>query len=303
LTTGVTVEDDGVTDFPKVPEPPHSLVRHVAAGRCVVFVGAGLSAWAGLPTWATLLKRMVATLRDEGHPSPRLVELDGMLDQGKLLEVAEYCRDQLGRSQYAQFLTNELRHQPSDDPMPHQLIVQSGFSAAITTNYDKLLENAYFRGWGISPPVVTHEDIDRLAQLLFTGEFFILKAHGDLDRPGSAVFTSSDYRDLIHANPAYDAVMSSMLITKAVLFIGYSLSDPDFRLLMDRQFVTFGDATPIRYALMREGGVVEQELLWRSRNVRVLQYGQHDQIVPILESLRQRVKEERLKEPPFQPSR
>ena len=45
--------------------PSASLVRYIADGRCVLFVGAGLSAGAGLPGWQRLLELMVQEVRDE----------------------------------------------------------------------------------------------------------------------------------------------------------------------------------------------------------------------------------------------
>ncbi|HVE87977.1 MAG TPA: hypothetical protein VND93_34205, partial [Myxococcales bacterium] len=51
--------------FPEgeVPDPPDDLIRALAAGECVLYAGAGLSAQAGYPTWpkvlAQLLEQMV----------------------------------------------------------------------------------------------------------------------------------------------------------------------------------------------------------------------------------------------------
>ena len=35
-------------------QPPASLIQYLTEGRCVLFVGAGLSAAAGLPGWGDL---------------------------------------------------------------------------------------------------------------------------------------------------------------------------------------------------------------------------------------------------------
>jgi hypothetical protein len=39
---------------------PTDLAYYLREGRCVLFAGAGLSASADLPTWASLLERMIA---------------------------------------------------------------------------------------------------------------------------------------------------------------------------------------------------------------------------------------------------
>ena len=90
--------------------------------------------------------------------------------------------------------------------------------------------------------------------------------------PRAVVFTSRDYREQIHANPAFSAAFSAVLLTKALLFVGYSLSDPDFHLLMDQQLPTFDGFVPERYALMSGLGKVEVDYLWRACQIRVISY-------------------------------
>jgi hypothetical protein len=124
-----------------------------------------------------------------------------------------------------------------------------------------------------------------LGSLLFNNEFFILKAHGDIDRPGSLILTTRDYQDLIHANPAFNALFSALLLTKAIFFVGYSISDPDFLLLLDYQLNTFKGNVPERYALMSRVGHVEREVLWRTAKIRVISYNDHSEFLIFLRSL------------------
>ena len=147
-----------------------------------------------------------------------------------------------------------------DIPEVHQLVTQLPFSAIVTTNYDKLLERAYSRFQGELPKVVTSRERESLGSLLFNGSFFILKAHGDIDDVSSLVLTARDYRDIIHANAAFNALFSALLMTRSLLIVGYSLSDPDFRLLLDCQLSTFGDNIPERYAVMAGVGSVEADV-------------------------------------------
>src|SRR5690606_29252042 len=151
--------------------------------------------------------------------------------------------------------------------------VQTPFACIVTTNYDSLLEDAYAR-WGARgiPRAPTGRDLAKLGTLLLDGAFFILKAHGDLGDAASIVLTAEDYRRIIHANPAFQAVLSSLLLTHAVLFVGYSLSDPNFRLLLDGQLTTFGEDVPGRYALMSGVGEIERDVLWRTARLRVFSY-------------------------------
>ena len=267
------------------PKPPASLVRYLRDKRCVLFCGSGLSAWAKLPTWKNLLENIVRQLGEEMPDDPNLAELDRLLAAGKLLEVADHSKEALGR-RYNDILSEHLRGATGPIPEPHNIIVQLPFSAIVTTNYDKLLERSYASVTGL-PKTPTHQDVEMLGPLLFDGSFFILKAHGDIDRPESMVLTTRDYQNIIHSNPAFNSIFSAILLTKAVLFIGYSLNDPDFRLLLDRQLTIFRGNIPDRYALMSGVGKVESEVLWRTARIRVLPYeeGKHEQVLDFLKTL------------------
>jgi hypothetical protein len=267
---------------------PATLVRQLSEGRVVLFVGAGLSAQAGLPMWRTLLEALVEVTTVETRQDPSVVtELGRMLSESKFLQIAEYCKEKLGPSGYTQLLSDRLADANREVPSVHRLAVALPFASWVTTNYDKLLERAYALERGGLPKTLTNRDTEALGRLLFDGAPFILKAHGDLDKPDSVVFTSRDYRDLIHGNPAFGAAFSTILMTNALLFVGYSLSDPDFNLLMDRQLLTFRGFAPERYALMSGIGKVEEEYLWRVCQIRVLPYpvGEHAYVGRFFEAL------------------
>ncbi len=267
--------------------PPPTLIRHMRDGRCVLFAGAGLSAAAGLPTWTQLLKEIIAEVRAEAPDSTGHEELDRLLAAGKQLEVADHCKEKLGATRYSRILSDRLRGDTVALPAVHRAAASLPFAAVVTTNYDKLLERAFAEARGGLPKVPTHADIGALGPLLFDEAFFVLKAHGEIDRPETLVLTAADYRRIIHANPAFDSLFSALLMTKAILFLGYSLSDPDFRLLLDRQFTAFEGQVPERYAVMAGVGPVERDLLFRGAGIRVLPYpeGQHEELVAFLEAL------------------
>jgi CHAT domain-containing protein len=281
------------------PKPPPSLVRHLREGRCVLFVGSGLSVGGGLPTWRGLLQHILDELRAEEPDRPDLGELSELLAAAKYLEVADYCKEWLGPKRYADILTEQLRGAEGDIPEPHQIIVNLPFAAVVTTNYDKLLEHAYARLADRLPKTPTHLDLDALGPLLFDGSFFILKAHGDIDRPESMVLTTRDYQEIIHSNPAFNEIFSALLLTNAILFVGYSLSDPDFRLLLDRQLTIFKGYVPERYALMSGVNRVERDVLWRAARIRVLPYPKdaHHEVLAFLRNLQHDLERPRLERP------
>lgn len=276
-----------------VPNPPATLVDHLLEDRCVLFAGSGLSAQAGLPTWWRLLETMVEAVEGDsvdGVPQ----EVTDLLERGKLLEVADFCKGRLGGRRYAELLAEHLRGTDGELPEAHRLLPGIPFSGIVTTNYDRLLERAY-AAVGSWPKTPTHRDVEILGQQLFSGGFFILKAHGDVDRTETIVLTHGDYQELIHANPAFQAFFSALLLTRSLLFVGYSLSDPDFRLLLEGSLLRFRGYIPERYALMSGVGKIERDFLFRTTGVRVLPYetpgGDHREVLEFLRELSAAVQE------------
>jgi hypothetical protein len=357
---GMVIESTRIASFPEPAVPARSpelaaIASYCRAGRCALFVGAGLSVGAGLPAWDGLMGEVVrratpyavdpAPFREQGEsitvvddrrkawddplsravraeigdatfgrlcraaqhaPARRLsaddilgaletvrrdaferAELEKLRKSSRAQDVFARCRDILGRERFFAVIREALTPRK---PLPatHADVVRTPFSCVVTTNVDNLLERAYAEfGGGQVPPAPTGFELDRHGTLLLHRAFFILKAHGDLARPESMVFTADDYRRVIHANPAFQAVMDGVLMTHAVVFVGYSLGDVNFRLLLDAQLTRFRGRVPPRFAVMEGVGASECELLWRTAKIRVLPYpaGKHAEVGAFLSAL------------------
>jgi hypothetical protein len=265
-----------------------ALVSYVRDRRCILFVGAGLSRPAGYPGWGELMRLVVDATVDLTGGSTSREDLDRLLAQGKFAEAADQCRTVLGRTFFGQVLRRALARDVAPPEATHRAIVETPYACIVTTNFDTLLEDAFARwsDFGI-PKAPTGMGLAQHGTLLLDGAFFILKAHGSIEDDASMVFTSEDYRRITHANPAFQAVMSSLLLSHAVLFVGYSLGDPNFRLLMDSQLATFGSDAPPRYALMENVGATEREILRRTTGIEVISFpaGAYGEVAGLLRYL------------------
>ena len=63
---------------------------------------------------------------------------------------------------------------------------------------------------------------------------WLLKIHGDAEDPTTIVLTEDDYEQLENDHRALVAVIESLLMTSHLLFVGYSLKDPDFANAVER---------------------------------------------------------------------
>ena len=123
----------------------------------------------------------------------------------------------------------------------------------ITTNYDSLIEQAYAALPAKNPTALNFNDGGEIRRLLHRRKFFILKAHGDAEKPGNGIIlTVADYRRL-GSERAYQSLLASIFTLQTIFFVGVSLSDPELTVLLDYLSDTFeAGGRPTHYALIPE---------------------------------------------------
>jgi len=95
-------------------------------------------------------------------------------------------------------------------------------SGVITTNYDVLLESIY-------PEYAVYVGQEELLFNNISGIGEIYKIHGSITKPESLVLTSSDYAQFEENESSLIAKLLTIFLEYPVIFMGYSLSDPNIR--------------------------------------------------------------------------
>jgi hypothetical protein len=254
-------------------EIPEELIESVRARKCILFVGSGLSSLAGFPTWPQLIDRLVA--KAKRSPNARLEGLGAMEARRDYLMLAEFARDTLGAWDYTRVLKKEL-----DQPIPaspvHRLIAGTDYRGIITTNYDRLLETTITQVRNRAPSTFTTNGIEAMGEALFNPDLFIYKMHGDILSPASIVLSTRDYDRMILRNPHVRSFLFGAVLNHTLLFVGYSLSDPDFNLLLRELTLMFENYVPAHYALLPDTGAFEREHLLARMNIHVIPYDPAD---------------------------
>lgn len=196
---------------------PAPLLEDIAAGKCLPFIGAGFSLNAKLPEGRTMpdwpgLTRVLA----------------GSTGVSKTLggpEVASVYERSFGRVQLIEAIRQSLHSDVVEPGNAHREFAQLPFDTIYTTNFDLLLEDAHDLVRRPFRSLVGELQMPFHGGPLTTN---IVKMHGDLRHEEHMIITKADYDNFLEDYPVISTHLSAMLITRTGLFIGYSLSDPDF---------------------------------------------------------------------------
>ncbi len=198
------------------------LVGEAIKGRLVVFVGAGCSKQAGIPTWEELLTRVQGDQKD--------LRLPVFLDWAQNLEW------NLGAAEFRRKLVENLKSKPEYDRSFHRAIAKLPTNLFITTNFDTLLEESLFE-LGYSPRVIVNQkDIPSI----LPSEKTVVKIHGDIQVPSSIVITSDDYEHYSSTREGFSLFLKGRFAEGTILFLGTSFADPRLRYINEEVFKLFG---------------------------------------------------------------
>jgi hypothetical protein len=233
------------------------LVEALERGKLVFFIGADLAReLTGLPSRSDLAVGLARRLDLSGPPPP-------------LPEVAAQYESRLGRHALVDWLRDQLPVSGiSPQPFHRHLIELAqvhGARTFITTAYDSLLALAFEQAG------VAQDGILRNSDLRFANPDrpMLIWLYGKVEQVDSLVVTEQDHWNLLRDRDREEVIdeVKRALRQNTVLFLGYNLSDPDFRFL-------FNEVADSRFARLAyvvwPGPPEDQARMWRERGIVIL---------------------------------
>jgi len=207
------------------------------AGNVVVFLGAGFTLPAGLPTWVGLLKRL-KSMATELRPAVQ-DELDRLIGRGTsdcLDQAAQILEDELGKKVFDSAVVEIMK---PTEPLPElmterlRILRELPVKAIITTNVDVVVpgcvSNFEPEAAAIRTSVLRARPLSFSEQLLHCADpesvTPVLQIHGSVRSSDNMVFTRKAYRQLIHGSESFVHFIRSVIAQYTVLYLGFSFGD------------------------------------------------------------------------------
>jgi hypothetical protein len=266
---------------------PSDLVEDIAARRCVLFLGAGVSKNSKNrrgerpKDWIEYLNLLATKIVDLGQRK----EVETCIQEFDLLTACELAQRFLRPDHFKRILLEEFLDKGFEPADIHDDIANIDSRFVLTTNFDRLYENRANQIQQNTVLVKNYYDTD-IADVFRRSQRVVLKIHGTIDSIDKTIFTRSAYASARTQYSHFYELLNALFVTNTFIFLGASLRDPDMQILLENHRYRFEGSRP-HYIVMPENTARRGQLyvMEESMNLRVLLYDPKDNHMELATSL------------------
>lgn len=208
----------------------------IADGTAAIFAGAGLSVASGYVNWSELLREIAEELG---------LDVDR---ETNLVAVAQYhLNERRNRTRINQKIIDEFSvgHAINEN---HKILARLPIATYWTTNYDRMIESALEAAGKVVDIKYTVEHLKKTQR---GRQAIVYKMHGDVGEPDKAVLTKDDYEGYFRDREPFVTALTGDLVSKTMLFVGFSFTDPNIDYVMSRVRVVLRSQPKQHYCILR----------------------------------------------------
>ncbi len=205
--------------------------------EAALFLGAGMSSNAGLPSWKKLFE-----------PLAREIGIDLNTTNYQLYDIAQFYANSKGISQLHKKISSEINKIDETSEALDEL-TNMQCNSIWTTNFDKVIENNYYRK-GKRTNIIHSEE--NLVSVELNKNINIFKMNGDIDNLKHAIITKKDLEEYNEKHKLLLTFFKRELVVKSFLFIGYSFTDSLVLPCISELSQAFDGEHPYHYAIMKK---------------------------------------------------
>lgn len=202
------------------------IVDQMVEKKLVLFLGAGVSAAAaGLPSWRKLVEEMGQELN---------YDKEVFLSSKDYLMLAEFFKLKKGIKAFTELM--KRKWQVDDEILRNNSIYSNirklNLPIIYTTNFD----NCFERNQDLDDAYPKYETVYDLDSFIKRDDKLgrYMKFHGDIDHENTIVVSEEQYYERMDFSSFMDICLQADIMGRSVLFLGYSLSDINIKLLLYR---------------------------------------------------------------------
>lgn len=281
---------------------PVALVAELASRRCLLFLGAGASAGClgedGItrpPLWPAFL----ATLRAAAPVGTDLTAADSLIAKERYLDAAEVLLAKIPPADFTRIVREQFVRPKFANSSIHLSILSIDPKIVVTTNYDDIYDNFCRTGLARDGYNVCKYYDNHLVNDLRSPVRLIVKAHGCVSDASRIVLSRSQYFRERQLHSGFYGILDALFVTNTILFVGYSLSDPDIQLVLENSTIS-ASSSHTHYALVEDSLQEDiEEAAKRAYNIHFIKYpaGRHDEAARLLKELEDEVTQFRVASP------
>lgn len=260
---------------------PVALIAELAARRCIIFFGAGASAGClsadkscKPPLWETFLTQLKAAMpAGTGFSS-----IDALIAKERFLDAAEIILGKVAPADFTRIVRQLFVTPRYCASKIHEAVLEIDPKVVVTTNYDDIYDNYCRTGMASDGYNVCKYYEQHLVNDLRSPVRLVIKAHGCVSDPSRIVLTRSQYFKERQHYAAFYQVLDALFLTNTILFLGYSLSDPDIQLVLENSNIA-AQSSHKHYAFVSDELHPDiEQAISNSYNIHFIKYpkGQHD---------------------------
>lgn len=225
------------------------------------------------PSWPMLVNRMRHRLESLPELKEHTSEVKLFFEQQSPIDCAELFREKVGTANYYDFLREQFVTKETDSKRltaSHRELTRLPVKTIFTTNFDELIELAFRSIPSVSRNLRVSRTPDEFSpHRQDRDSVHLVKLNGSIDHPATTILCRMDFARARKERTEMLTHLSQELKSCTFLFVGFSLSDPNFTLIHDEARLATNDDMPVRYLVQGRRDPVKEAYL-RSMGVNTI---------------------------------
>lgn len=232
----------------------NDIIAKIKDGKICLFIGAGVSCHAGLPSGKELVKRLKNHFPKADQSHEDFMELCD-----DIIETLPYSRYDLSEK-----IKLELSGYSITDA--HLKLTKYNWSAIFTTNYDDIIESAYTQSAKkIKSCQDIYTNVPSISGIGDKNKVCLFKIMGTVranETEGEMVLTTTDLLHSFQKRSNYFSLLKDFLKNGSIVFIGYSFNDKIVKQAIDDivRFSGGAEKLPYSYALFKDAIPADEKI-------------------------------------------